>query len=166
MMPHFSGGRWSEDPDAPSGKGIVNAPCPRSNSDSSSDDRSRRRRSIFSAWGTPAARTAGTGCGRSAVPSCRATRSPWSWTHLTSWGDVDDVVPSDNREVHLPLGLVVLHLFRVAEDEVHVGVESVQDAAVPPPAFQLNHHVRTDPLVEQRKRLNHWTTAHPWRRLT
>src|SRR2546425_5112143 len=83
-----------------------------------------------------------------------------------SWGDVDDVVPSDNREVHLPLGLVVLHLLRVPEDEVHVGVESVQDSAVPPPAFQLNHHVRTDPLVEQRKRLNHWTTAHPWRRLT
>src|SRR2546426_4069577 len=81
-------------------------------------------------------------------------------------GDVDDVVSSDNRKVHLPLGLVVLHLLRVAKDEVHVRVEPIEDSAIPPPAFQLNHHVRTDPLVEERKRLNHRTTAHPWRRRT
>src|SRR5256886_12229966 len=150
MMPHSSRGWWSESSDAPSGTGIVNASSPRSNSESSSGVRSRRRRNTSSACGTPAARTAGTECGRSAVPSCRATRSPWSRTHLTSWGDVDDVVPSDNREVHLPLGLVVLHLLRVPEDEVHVGVESVEDPAVAAPALQLNHHVRTDPLVDRK----------------
>src|SRR5438445_13626665 len=129
MMPHFSRGRWSEDPDAPSGTGIVNASSPRSNSESSSGVRSRRRRSTFSACGTPAARTAGTGCGRSDVPFCRATRSPWSWTHLTSWGDVDDVVPSDNREVHLPLGLFVLHLLRVLMFVVHVWLDLLMYAA-------------------------------------
>src|SRR5881396_549551 len=56
-------------------------------------------------------------------------------------------------------------IFRCAEDEVHVGIESFEDSAVSPPSFQLNHHVRIDPLVEERKRLNHRTTASPppWR---
>src|SRR5207247_4750884 len=58
--------------------------------------------------------------------------------HLRSGGDVNDVVPADDREVHLALGLVVLRLLRGAEDEVHVGVESFEDSAVPTPAFQLN----------------------------
>src|SRR5439155_18645418 len=52
------------------------------------------------------------------------------------------------------------------EDEVHVGIDSFGDSAVSPPAFQLNHHVRIDSLVEERKRLNHRTTASPWRRRT
>src|SRR5438309_3412260 len=81
-------------------------------------------------------------------------------------GDVNDVVPAYDREVHLALGLVVLRLLGRAEDEVHVGVESFEDPAVPPPAFQLNHHIRIDPLVEERKRLNHRTTPQPWRRRT
>src|SRR5438094_2087507 len=166
MIPHFSRGRWSERSDVAWSATIVNASSPRSSSEVSSSVRSRRRRSTSSVCDTPADRTGGTGCGRSSVPSCRATQSPWSCRPPTSWGDVDDVVSTDNREVHLSLGLIVLHFLRVAEDEVHVRVESVEDPAVPPPAFQLNHHVRTDPLVEERKRLNHRTTAQPWRRRT
>src|SRR3989449_2946173 len=166
MIPHFSRGRWSERSEVAWSTAIVNASSPRSSSEVSSCVRSRRRRSTSSACDTPADRSAGTGCGRSSVPSCQATRSPSSCRPPTSWGDVDDVVSSDNREVHLPLGLVVLHLLRVPEDEVHVRVESIEDSAVPSPAFQLNHHVRADPLVEERKRLNHRTTAQPWRRRT
>src|SRR5437867_11501594 len=140
MIPHFSRGRWSERSDVAWSATILNASSPRSSPEVSSCARSRRRRSIFSAYDTPADRTAGTECGRSSVPSCRATRSPWSCRPPTSWGDVDDVVSADNRKIHLPLGLIVLHLLRVTEDEVHVRVESVEDPAVPPPAFQLNHH--------------------------
>src|SRR3989442_544311 len=166
MIPHFSRGRWSKRSDVAWSAAIVNASSPRSSSEVSSCVRSRRRRNTSSACGTRADRTVGTGCGRFSVPSFRATRSPWSCRPPTSWRDVDDVVPTDDRKVHLSLGLIVLHLLRVAEDEVHVRVESVEDPAVPPPAFQLNHHVRTDPLVEERKRLNHRTTTQPWRRRT
>src|SRR5439155_881527 len=134
MIPHFSRGRWSERSDASWSAAIVNASSPRSSPEVSSCVRSRRRRSTSSVYGTRADRTAGTGCGRSSVPSFRATRSPWSCRPPTSWGDVDDVVSTDNREVHLSLGLIVLHFLRVAEDEVHVRVESVEDPAVPPPA--------------------------------
>src|SRR5438445_629910 len=163
MIPHFSRGRRSEISATGWSTDIVNASSPRSNLEVSSSVRSRRRHSTSSACDTRADRSAGTGCGRSSVPSCQATRSPSSCRPPTSWGDVDDVVSSDNREVHLPLGLVVLHLLRVAEDEVHVRVESIEDSAVPPPAFQLNHHVRTDPLVEERKALNHGAEARPRR---
>src|SRR5712692_4615786 len=166
MIPHFSRGRWSERSDVAWSTAMVNASSPRSSSEVSSCVRSRRRRNTSSVCDTHVDRTAGTGCGRSSVPSYRATRSPWSSRPPTSWGDVDDVVSTDNRKVHLPLGLIVLRLLRVAEDEVHVGVESIEDSAVPSPAFQLNHHVRTDPLVEKRKRLNHRTTPQPWRRRT
>src|SRR5436309_317070 len=166
MIPHFSRGRWSDRSDVAWSAAIVNASSPRSSPEVSSSVRSRRRRSTSSVCDTPADRTVGTGCGHSSVPSCRATRSLWSYRPPTSWGDVDDVVSTDNRKVHFPLGLVVLHLLRVAEDEVHVRVESVEDPAVSSPAFQLNHHVRTDPLVEERKRLNHRTTTQPWRRRT
>src|SRR5205807_7659675 len=138
----------------------------RGNSGFASCDRSRKRRNISFACDTPVARTDGTGCGRSSCPSCRAMRSPWSRRPPTSGGDVNDVVPAYDREVHLTLGLVVLRLLGGAEDEVHVGVESFEDPAVPPPAFQLNHHIRIDPLVEERKRLNHRTTPQPWRRRT
>src|SRR6059036_1989347 len=155
MIPHFSRGRWSERSDASWSAAIVNASSPRSSPEVSSCVRSRRRRSTSSVYDTRADRTAGTGCGRSSVPSCRATPSPWSCRPPTSWGDVDDVVSTDNRQIHLPLGLIVLHLLRVPEDEVHVRVESIEDPAVSAPAFQLNHHVRADPLVEERKRLNH-----------
>src|SRR5207237_9934281 len=93
-------------------------------------------------------------------------RSSWSRAPRTLWGDVNDVVPADDREGHLALGLAVLRLFRGPEDEVHVGIESFEDSAVSPPSFQLNHHDRIDPLVEERKRLNHRTTASPWRRRT
>src|SRR2546426_651988 len=114
MIPHFSRGRWSERSDVASSATMVSASSPRSIPEVSSFVRSRRRRSIFSAYDTPADRTGGTGCGRSSVPSCRATRSPWSCRPPTSWGDVDDVVSTDNREVHLSLGLIVLHFLRVA----------------------------------------------------
>src|SRR5438093_71204 len=139
MIPHFSRGRWSERSDGASSATIVNASSPRSSSEVSSSVRSRRRRSTSSVCDTPADRTGGTGCGRSSVPSFRATRFPWSYRPPTSWGDVDDVVSTDNREVHLSLGLIVLHFLRVAEDQVHVRVESVEDPTVPPPAFQLSH---------------------------
>src|SRR5438309_9096105 len=128
--------------------------------------RIRKTRSTSFACDRPVARIDGTGCGRFSCPSCRAKRSPWSRRPPTSGGDVNDVVPAYDREVHLALGLVVLRLLRSAEDEVHVGVESFEDSTVPTPAFQLNHHIRIDPLVEERKRLNHRTTAQPWRRRT
>src|SRR3989449_5546046 len=166
MIPHFARGRWSGRSDVAGSAAIVNASRPSSSSEFSSTVRSRRPRNTFSVCNTRVDRTAGTGCGRFSVPSFRATRSPWSSRPPTSWRDVDDVVSTDNRKVHLSLGLIVLHLLRVAEDEGHVRVESVEDLAVSPPAFQLNHHVRTDPLVEERKRLDHWTTAQPWRRRT
>src|SRR5436309_4829079 len=166
MIPHFSRGRRSENSDVAWSGAMVNASSPRSNSAVSSSVRSRRRRNISSVCDTRADRNAGIGCGRSSVPSSRATRSPSSSRPPTSWRNVDDVISADNRKVHLPLGLIVLHLLRIAEDEVHVRVESVEDPAVPSPAFQLNHHVRTDPLVEERKRLNHRTTTQPWRRRT
>src|SRR5205807_10190835 len=134
----------------------------RGNSGFASCDRSRKRRSTSFACYRPVARSDGTGCGRSFCPSCRAKRSPWSRRPPTSGGYVNDVVPAYDREVHLALGLVVLRLLGGAEDEVHVGVESFEDSAVPPSAFQLNHHIRIDPLVEERKWLNHRTPADPW----
>src|SRR6266516_3644042 len=155
MIPHFSFGRASEYSDVPFSRAILNASSPRRNSEASSSVRSRRKRSIPSAYGTRACRSDGSGCGRSSVPSCRGTRSPWSRSPPTSWGDVNHVVSADETHIHLPLGLIVLHLLRVPEDEVHVRVESIEDPTVSAPAFQLNHHVRADPLVEERKRLNH-----------
>src|SRR5256886_7062464 len=134
MIPHFSRGRWSERSDVAWSATILNASSPRSSPEVSSCVRSRRRRSIFSAYDTPADRTAGTGCGRSSVPSCRATRSPWSYRPPTSGGDVDDVVSTDNREVHRSLGLIVLHLLRDADGQVHRRVQSVDVHALPPPA--------------------------------
>src|SRR2546430_7900517 len=107
------------------------------------------RRSTSFACDTPVARTDGTGCGRSFCPSYRAMRSPWSRRPPTSWGDVNHVVPANDREVHLALGLDVLRLLSPPEDQGHVRVESFADSAIPPPAFQLNHHIRIDPLVEE-----------------
>src|SRR2546430_2717212 len=154
MIPHFSRGRWSERSDVAWSATILNASSPRSSSEVSSSVRSRRRRSIFSAYDTPADRTAGTGCGRSSVPSCRATRSPWSCRPPTSWGDVDDVVSTDNREVHLSLGLIVLHFLRVAEDQVHVRVESVEDpAAVVPVCRSWTNTSSSLPLASPGTRL-------------
>src|SRR5688572_27806442 len=86
-------------------------------------------------------------------------RSPSTWRPPTSWGDVDDVVSADDCQVHLPLRLIVLRLFRAAEDEVHVRVESLEDPAVSSPALQLNHDVRVDPLVEERQGLDHRTNC-------
>src|SRR5438132_1944616 len=145
---------------------MLNASSPKLVSACVSCVRIRKRRNISFACDTPVARTDGTGCGRSSCPSCRAMRSPWSRRPPTSGGDVNDVVPAYDREVHLTLGLVVLRLLGGAEDAVHVGVESFEDSAVPTPAFQLNHHIRIDPLVEERKRFNHRTTPQPWRRHT
>src|SRR6266511_2455529 len=118
MIPHFSFGRGSEYSDVPSSRTILNASSPRRNSEASSSVRSRTTRSILSACGTRACRNGGSGCGRSSVPSCRATRSPWSRSPPTSWGNVDHVVSADDRQIHLPLGLIVLHLLRVPQDEV------------------------------------------------
>src|SRR5207245_10661060 len=143
MIPHFSRGRWSERSDVAWSTAIVNASSPRSSSEVSSSVRSRRRRNTSSVCDTRADHTAGTGCGRSSVPSFRVTRSPWSCRPPTSWGDVDDVVSTDNRKVHLSLGLIVLHLLRVAEAEVHVRVDSVWDPALTQPAGQLTPPCRT-----------------------
>src|SRR5438309_12022901 len=116
--------------------------------------RIRKRRSISFACDRPVARIDGTGCGRSFCPSCRAKRSPWSRRPPTSGGDVNDVVPADDREVHLALGLVVLRLLCGAEDEVHVRVESFEDSTIATRAFQVNRRILSHPLVEERIRLN------------
>src|SRR2546427_4990889 len=58
--------------------------------------------------------------------------------------DVDHVVAADDRELHLLLRRAVQELLRVAEDDVQVGIESVQDAAVPAPGLQLDEDVRVD----------------------
>src|SRR5438034_1795492 len=166
MAPQCSFGRRSEYADVPASRAMLNASSPKCDSAFVSCVRIRKRRSISFACDRPVARIDGTGCGRSFCPSCRAKRSPWSRWPPTSGGDVNDVVPADDREVHLALGLVVLRLLGRAEDEVHVGVESFEDSAIPTPAFQLNHHIRIDPLVEERKRLDHRTTPQPWRRRT
>src|SRR3989304_2608350 len=162
MIPHFSVGRRSECPAPVPSPAILSASSPRSISVTAPCARSRSSRRRPSVCGTIGCRSGGTGCGRSSVPSCRATRSPSSWRAPTSWGDVDHVVPADDREVHLALRRVVLHLLRIPEDEVHVRGEPVEDSPVSPPAFQLNHHVRIDALIEQRKRLNHGPTGGPW----
>src|SRR5207247_389431 len=159
MMPHFSFGRRSENSDVPWSRAIVNASSPRRNFEASWSVRIRRRRSTLSACCTLVGHSVGTGCGRFSFPFCRATRSPWSRRPPTSWGDVNDVVPADDREVHLALGLAVLRLLRGAEDEVHVGIESFEDSAVSPPAFQLNHHVRINRAVRPCSRRRRYHSA-------
>src|SRR3989441_12317329 len=79
-----------------------------------------------------------------------------------SRGDVDHVVPADDRELHLPLGLPVQELLRVLQDDVHVGVEPVQDPAVPASGLQLDEDVRVDRLVQKGQRLDHKDRLRLW----
>src|SRR5256886_16276894 len=151
MMPHFSFGRRSENSDVPWSRAIVNASSPRRNFEASWSVRIRRRRSTLSACCTLVGHSVGTGCGRFSFPFCRATRSPWSRRPPTSWGDVNDVVPADDREVHLALVLAVLRLLRGAEVDSHVGNAFFDESAVSTPIFQLYQPVRVKQQLEERK---------------
>jgi len=63
-------------------------------------------------------------------------------------GYVDDVVAADDGHRHGPLDLAVVDLLCVLEDEVHVRVEALEDAAVLPAGLELHDDPVVQALVE------------------
>ena len=62
---------------------------------------------------------------------------------------------ADDREVVFPLRRSLEEFLGVLQDDVHVGVEPIENAAVSPAALQLDDHARADRLVQEGQGFDH-----------